>query len=89
MNRQTSFIALAGALAISTIAAPVYAQDADDGAQEQGADQEVIEDDVHDRRVDYQGNIIVSAVGLAQFDLLAGTSVFEAGEIQQNLSSTH
>jgi iron complex outermembrane receptor protein len=87
VNRQTSFIALAGALAISAIAAPVYAQDADDGTQEQSADQEPIEDDVHDRRIDYQGNIIVSAVGLAQFDLLAGTSVFEAGEIQENLAS--
>lgn len=46
-----------------------------------------IVDDVHDRRIDYQGNIIVSAAGLAQLDVLAGTSVFEAEEIQQNLAS--
>ena len=45
-----------------------------------------VADDLHDRRVDYQGNIMVSATGLAQLDLLAGTSVFEAADIQNNLN---
>jgi iron complex outermembrane receptor protein len=54
--------------------------------EQETTSREAIEDDLHDRRIDYQGNIIVSATGLAQFDLLAGTSVFEAAEIQQNLA---
>lgn len=63
-------------------AAPAWAQDAQAGASQD----KPIEDDVHDRRVDYQGNIVVHATGLSQLDVLAGTSVFEAEEIQQNLA---
>ncbi len=43
-------------------------------------------DDLHDRRVDYQGKIVVTASGLKQFDLLAGTDVIEGPELQQNLA---
>jgi len=43
-------------------------------------------DHFHSRTNEYQANIIVSAVGLKQLDLLAGTSVFEAAEIQKNLA---
>ena len=77
------------ALAASTLAASPLAAQSDSaepqgGAEEQTSDERV-SDDLHDRRVDYQGNIIVSAQGLAQLDLLAGTAVFEADEIQRNL----
>ena len=41
--------------------------------------------DLHDRRVDYQGRIVVTASGLREFDLLAGTSVVEGVELQRNL----
>ncbi|WP_370031703.1 TonB-dependent receptor [Qipengyuania mesophila] len=43
-------------------------------------------DDLHDRRVDYQGKIVVTASGLKQLDLLAGTDVIEGPELQQNLA---
>lgn len=49
-------------------------------------DQKRLEDDLHNRQTDYRGNIVVSASGLEQLDILAGTSVFEAEEIQRNLS---
>ena len=45
-----------------------------------------LEDHLHNRLLDYQGNIVVTAAGLKQLDLLAGTSVFEAAEIQENLA---
>ena len=77
---------LACGLSLIALSAPltVMAQDADDATAVSDADQ--IHDDVHDRRVDYQGNIIVTATGLTQLDVLAGTSVFEAADIQENLA---
>ena len=41
--------------------------------------------DLHDRRVDYQGRIVVTASGLRELDLLAGTDVVEGEELQRNL----
>lgn len=77
---------LACGLSLIALSAPLtaMAQDADDATAVSDADQ--IHDDVHDRRVDYQGNIIVTATGLTQLDVLAGTSVFEAADIQENLA---
>lgn len=46
-----------------------------------------VEDDVHNRQTDEQGNIIVSASGLKQLDLLAGTSVLEVRDIQRDMVS--
>lgn len=60
-------------------------QSAELTTSEDSAEERVV-DDLHDRRINYQGNIIVSAQGLAQFDLLAGTSVFEVEEVQKNLA---
>lgn len=48
--------------------------------EEQGA-----ADDLHDRSRDAQGQIVVSAQGLRQLDLLAGTSVLEGDALQRNL----
>nr|WP_298931324.1 TonB-dependent receptor [uncultured Erythrobacter sp.] len=86
MKMIASRIALTAALAL--VAAPTLAQDtAQDGETQAGADEkEPVEDDLHSRAVDYQGNIIVSAAGLEQLDILAGTSVFEADDIQRNLN---
>ncbi|QFT76664.1 TonB-dependent receptor [Erythrobacter sp. THAF29] len=78
-----SRLALATGLAFAA-AAPVFAQTADQAEGDAG--KERVEDDLHSRQVDYQGNIIVSAAGLEQLDVLAGTSVFEAEDIQRNLN---
>ncbi|MDA0819904.1 MAG: TonB-dependent receptor [Proteobacteria bacterium] len=79
---HTSRLAIAGATAFAVLAVPsiASAQDSEDGAQQR------VEDDLHDRRVDSDGVIIVSAEGLKQLDVLAGTSVIEIEEIQRNLN---
>ncbi|WFL78351.1 TonB-dependent receptor [Altererythrobacter arenosus] len=89
-NTLISHSALAAAIAIGAIAAPVLAQEqqgeGDAAAKPAPAERAPMQDDVHSRELDYQGNIVVTAVGLKQLDLLAGTSVFEAEEIQQNMA---
>jgi iron complex outermembrane receptor protein len=71
------------ALVVALTAVPLAAQDAPEGAAEQ--EDEAPTEDLHDRRIDYQGQIIVSAQGLRQFDLLAGTSVVEGADLQRNM----
>lgn len=82
MNQAVSRLALASALSFG-IAAPALAQTEEPQTEE--PQEERVEDDLHDRQIGYHGNIIVSAVGLEQLDVLAGTSVFEAEDIQRNL----
>ncbi len=86
---------LALSVSISTLALAggqaAYAQSATaeeiEVTGEADSDQEARQtDDLHDRRIDYQGRIVVTASGLKQFDLLAGTDVFEGAELQQNLA---
>ena len=72
--------ALAAVLGATFLATPALAQTADDPAPAGAA----VEDDVHNRQADAEGNIIVSASGLEQLDLLAGTSVLEIGDIQRD-----
>lgn len=43
------------------------------------------QDHLHDRRIGSDGTIIVTAKGLRQFDLLAGTSVMEGAQLDANL----
>jgi len=57
------------------------AQNTGEGDQ---AEAEKPQDDFHDRRVNSAGEIVVSAVGLTQLDVLAGTSVVEGVELQRN-----
>ncbi|WP_374407631.1 TonB-dependent receptor [Pelagerythrobacter sp.] len=64
-------------LALCAIAAPAQAQD----SQAPTSDS----DDFHDRRVSTSGEILVTAQGLEQLDVLAGTSVVEGDELQRNL----
>lgn len=45
-----------------------------------------VADDLHNRQMDGEGRIIVSAQGLKQLDVLAGTSVLEVEDIQNNLN---
>ena len=70
-----SRLALVAVLALGGFAAPAIAQEKDAEAQ--------VEDDLHNRQADDTGNIIVSASGLKELDVLAGTSVLEVREIQR------
>jgi len=74
-----SRLALAAVLGLAFGAGPALAQSppADEAAPP-------VEDDLHNRRADREGNIVVSASGLKQLDLLAGTSVLEARDIQRD-----
>ena len=94
----TSKIALSACILALGLSAPVRAQDEPQGADEQKSEEvaaaearaarseDAVQDDFHNRAANYQGQIVVTASGLKQFDLLAGTSVFEADDIQQNLA---
>lgn len=68
-------------------AGPALAQTAGDTAvaTQAAADDEPPAEDLHDRRIDYQGRIVVSAEGIRDLDLLAGTDVVEGVELQRNL----
>ena len=83
----SSHLTLAAVLCAATIAAPALAETAQ--AEQQPATSTPagakIEDDVHNRQTDETGNIIVSASGLKELDLLAGTSVLEIGDIQRDM----
>ena len=67
-------------LALCAMAAPAHAQDRAQDARETPEP-----DDFHDRRVAPSGEIVVTAAGLEQLDVLAGTSVVEGVELQRNL----
>ena len=82
-----SRLALAATLGLAVSAAPAFAANAAE-AQDKPADgTQQVEDDLHNRQADEQGNIIVSASGLKELDVLAGTSVLEAREIQREAVS--
>ncbi|QUL37005.1 TonB-dependent receptor [Erythrobacter sp. JK5] len=90
MKITPSRLALASALSLGMAASPAWADAGTDDEQAQpggstDGDQRP-DDDLHNRQIDYQGNIIVSAEGLRQLDILAGTSVLEADAIQRNLA---
>ncbi|MCL9982551.1 MAG: TonB-dependent receptor [Erythrobacter sp.] len=74
-----SRLALATVLGIAVTASPAMAQDATPPQATAP-----VEDDLHNRQADDQGNIIVSASGLKELDVLAGTSVLEARDIQRD-----
>jgi iron complex outermembrane recepter protein len=80
----SSRIALAAALGAAFVAAPAMAQTADDKPSVAPSTDATVEDDVHNRQSDGAGNIIVSASGLKELDLLAGTSVLEVRDIQRD-----
>lgn len=73
--RAPSRLALATVLGLAITASPAFAQD---------EAKPPVEDDLHNRQADEQGNIIVSASGLKELDVLAGTSVLEARDIQRD-----
>jgi iron complex outermembrane recepter protein len=83
LRQAASPAALALGLAAITISAPAIGADAADAA-DAAAQEAGVEDDLHNRAVVNDGTIIVSAAGVREFDLLAGTSVLEAREIQRD-----
>ena len=80
---------LISSLSVIAIAAasPAVAQNSDpeEVSAAQEGEVEPVADDLHDRRLDSRGTIIVTAEGLRQFDLLAGTSVMEGDNLDRNL----
>src|SRR6476661_128880 len=83
--------ALLAAATIATVtvfaATPLRAQDtaqAPQAAPAPSASDDKADDDLHDPRRDSSGQIVVSAKGLKQLDVLAGTSVLAAEELQRN-----
>ncbi len=77
----TSAIAIAAAAFSTSVAAQVAQADADSRAQ---ARAEPEDDDFHNRRLD-SGVIVVTAPGLTQLDVLAGTAVVEGRELQREM----
>jgi len=89
MNKSSSLALVSASLCIGITglaATPTLAQDSAGQSDDTGTQDKRVEDDLHTRKVDYEGSIIVSAAGLKQLDLLAGTSVLETAEIQNNLN---
>lgn len=80
LRLASSCFVLSLALGAPLITPSVAAQSADAAANIDAT----VEDDVHNRQADAEGNIIVTASGLKQLDVLAGTSVVEIGDVQRN-----
>ena len=82
---STAAAALYGPASLAAQEAPPAAVDSGESADRPADEQSDV--DLHDRRVDYQGRIVVTASGLRQLDLLAGTSVIEGAALQRNLDA--
>ncbi|NTZ43319.1 TonB-dependent receptor [Altererythrobacter sp. SALINAS58] len=69
---------------------PVHAQDSDD-ADAPTVGMQVVDpndypaDDLHDRRIGAGNEIVVTAAGITQLDVLAGTTVVEGAELLRNM----
>lgn len=86
LSLAPSRLALAATLGLAATASPALA-DAAPAATETAAPPAEVgtpEDDLHNRQTAATGEIIVSAAGLKQLDLLAGTSVVEIADVQRN-----
>lgn len=89
IKRRSAFTTSCLTLAIAAVPHVSWAQDSETetpSADQQRAQDTPAEDDFHDRRKDYDGTIVVSAVGVTQLDVLAGTSVMEGVDLQRNLA---
>jgi iron complex outermembrane receptor protein len=91
LSLAPSRLALAAGLGLAATTTPAFAGTAAPAADESsaaaaqpGGTAAQVEDDLHNRQTDGSGEIIVSASGLKELDLLAGTSVLEIGDIQRD-----
>ncbi|MCZ8368845.1 MAG: TonB-dependent receptor [Porphyrobacter sp.] len=94
LSLAPSRLALAAGLALAATAAPALADDAAPADSASTAEQPAtgstnpaVEDDLHNRQASYDGTIIVSAAGVKELDLLAGTSVLEIKDIQRDAAT--
>ncbi|MXO86573.1 TonB-dependent receptor [Altererythrobacter aurantiacus] len=83
-------VALLAAVSAASMAfaGPAQAQETEEPIStpsEDAGDEEPLDDDFHNRRIDPLNRIVVTAAGLRQLDLLAGTTVVEGEELQRNL----
>ena len=95
---KRALLAATSLLIFTLIAAPAFAQNSSekqeredsspqaDTSPETGANDRLSGDDFHNRRLDYDNQIIVSAAGLKQLDILAGTSIIEGDMLQRNMA---
>lgn len=83
LSLAPSRLALAAALGLAAAASPALADDTAAEAAPPAAETGP-EDDLHNRQIDTTGEIIVSAAGLEQLDLLAGTSVLDIADVQRD-----
>ncbi|MED5206336.1 MAG: hypothetical protein VX465_06890, partial [Pseudomonadota bacterium] len=74
---RTSLRLIGSTVSLAALAAGnhVHAQDAAQDDTAEATTDPTLTDDLHDRRVNYHGRIVVSAQGIRDFDLLAGTDV--------------
>lgn len=77
----SSRLAVAAVLAVA--ASPALAETAATTQAKPASEAPQVEDDLHNRQAGEDGTIIVSASGLKELDVLAGTSVLEVREIQR------
>ena len=83
-SRSLELALTGGSLLALAFAAPAHAQVADDQTQSPTSERPAA-DDFHDDSIrDSFGQIIVTAQGLNQLDVLAGTSVLEGDALQRN-----
>jgi iron complex outermembrane receptor protein len=94
LSLAPSRLALAAGLGLAATSAPALADDAAPEATASNAEQPAtagtrtaVEDDLHNRQGGYDGTIIVSAAGVKELDLLAGTSVLEIKDIQRDAAT--
>ncbi|MBX7458520.1 TonB-dependent receptor [Qipengyuania sp. 1NDH17] len=78
---------LAASLSLIAVAhsVPALAQDEEAPDSQTIIVEETAEDDLHNRKVDKDGTIIVTGSSLRQFDLLAGVSVIESDTLDANM----
>ncbi|MGY6551106.1 MAG: TonB-dependent receptor [Erythrobacter sp.] len=81
LRHAASPAAITISLALATAATPAIAADAEADAAEAQTARSQVEDDLHNQA---DGTILVSAGGVRELDLLAGTSVLEARDIQRD-----
>lgn len=82
MSLQNRLLFAASILPLCAVMVPVSLSAQDAGA---ATDAERVDDDVHNRRINSDGEIVVSAVGITQLDILAGSAILESNELQRNL----
>ncbi|MFM7378987.1 MAG: TonB-dependent receptor plug domain-containing protein [Erythrobacter sp.] len=88
LSLAPSRLALVAALGLAAASSPALADDtAASAATAQPAEDAGPEDDLHNRQTDATGEIIVSANGLKELDLLAGTSVLDIGDVQRDATT--